>query len=101
MNAREPNLLHILLRVVRHAEEVLAKKCSSLIDGYSMAHDIKVRITGERRKWEANGVIDPAHRADSIPYAYEVRFALLRKVFLNSPATEKLIFLFLIMRMAK
>src|SRR5882762_10684878 len=84
MNARKPNLLHILLGVVRQAEKVLAKKCPSLIDGNSVAHDIEVRIVGKRCKWEVNCVVDPpTHRADGIPNAYETWLGILREGFLE------------------
>ena len=41
-----------------------------------MPHDMEIGVTGGRREREMDGVVDPAHRADRVPDAHEVRLAV-------------------------
>ena len=79
MNSRKPDLLHILLSVIRRAKEILAEERPALIYGHCMPDNLEVGIVRRRRKREVNSVINPAHRANRIPYAHEVRFTLARE----------------------
>src|SRR5438876_11548486 len=75
MDSREPNLLHVLVGTTWAAKKVLAEERTPLIDGNCMPHDMEIGDTGGRREREMDGVVDPAHRADRVPNAHEVRLA--------------------------
>src|SRR5262252_9690823 len=74
MNSCEPNLLYVLLSIVRLAQKVLPKERPAFIDGNRVTHDFQIRIVRCFGSWEVRNVIYPAYRANRIPDSDEVGF---------------------------
>src|SRR5499433_1737745 len=78
MHSRKQNFHQVLLIIVGVTERVRRKKGAVLIDGNCMAHDVEVRILGGPGEGKRHRIVDPADGADGVPYADEVRLAVVR-----------------------
>src|SRR6266566_9392243 len=78
MYASKPDLLYVLLRVVRLTEQVLAKKRTPLVYRNSVSDNVKIRIAAGRER-KVNSVVDPTHGTHRVPYPNKVGFAVARE----------------------
>src|ERR1700730_1552455 len=93
MNARKPNLFHVLwtsvILVLRRPPKVCAEKCPMLVNSHGMTPDRNIRVVRSVR--QAQWVCEPANGADGIPNTHKVRLAFARISLLEFLCQSKIL----------